>query len=56
MLAEDLKQYDKKLRQIVDPFGAGFPVLRKLMDEYAREKGLSVHDLWEQHMSWKWRK
>lgn len=56
MTAEGWKQYDKKVRQIADPFGAGFPALRKLMEECARVNDLSVHDLEEQYMSWKWRK
>ncbi|WP_185741134.1 hypothetical protein [Clostridium sp. KNHs216] len=56
MNTEDLKRYDKRVQQIVDPFGNGFPKLRKLMIEWAQENSLSTHDLMEQYMAWKWKK
>lgn len=56
MTSEDLKQYDKRVREIVDPFGTGFPKLRKLMEEWSEETGLSIHNMMEQYMAWKWRK
>ncbi|TQI66281.1 hypothetical protein [Clostridium sp. KNHs216] len=56
MNAEDWKRYDKRVRLIVDPFGSGFPKLRKLMIEWAKENNLSTHDLMEQYMAWKWKR
>lgn len=56
MTSEDWKRYDKRMRQILDPFGSGFLTLRRLMQEWAAESGLSVHDLIEQYIAWKWRK
>ena len=56
LTAEDWKRYDKRVRQIVDPFGAGFPKLKKLMEEWSEKNDLSVHDLTEQYMAWKWKK
>ncbi|MGX8711618.1 MAG: hypothetical protein ACQGTM_15405 [bacterium] len=56
MNTEDLKRYDKRVKQIADPFGSGFPKLRKLMVEWAKDNNLSTHDLMEQYMAWKWKK
>ena len=56
MTSEDLKQYDKRVREIIDPFGAGFPKLKRLMEQWSEDTGLSIHDLTEQYMAWKWRK
>lgn len=53
---EDLKKLDKQIREISDPFGEGFPAVRKIVEEWAEESGLSVHDLVEQYVAWKWRK
>lgn len=56
MTLADWKQYDKRLRGIADPFGTGFPKLRKLMQEWSAEQDISTHDLTEQYMAWKWRR
>ena len=56
MKIDDLKRHDKRLREIRDPLGTGFPVVRKMAEEWAKESGLSVHDLIEQYFAWKWRR
>ena len=56
MTIEDLKKLDRRLREIQDPFGTGFPTLRAIAEERAKENGLSIHDLVEQYTAWKWRK
>ncbi len=56
MTIEDLKKLDKRLRQIQDPFGTGFPTLRKVGEELAEESGLSAHDIALQYLAWKWKK
>lgn len=56
MTGSDLKKHDKRLREIQDPLGAGFPTVRKIVEECAKESGLSVHNLVEQYIAWKWKK
>lgn len=56
MTIDDLKKHDKRIREIQDPFGTGFPALRSLAEEWTKESGLSVHDLAEQYIAWKWKK
>lgn len=56
MTTVDWKRYDKRVRQIADPFGTGFPELRGLLEEWAKKNGLSVHDLVEQYIAWKWKR
>lgn len=56
MTIEDLKKYDKRIRQIQDPFGTGFPALRSMVEEWAKESGLSIYDFVQQYTAWKWKK
>ena len=56
MTQEDLKKLDKKLRQVQDPFGLGFPAVRKIFEEAAERNGGAVEDLVRQYIHWKWRK
>lgn len=56
MTETDFKRLDKHLREIQDPFGAGFSATRKIVGDLARESGLSVHCVVERYVAWKWRK
>lgn len=56
MTQEDLKKLDKRLRQIKDPFGTGFPAVRKIFMEYAEKNDKTVDDLVRMYVRWKWRK
>lgn len=56
MTIEDLKKIDKRIRQIQDPFGTGFPTLRSIGEEWSKESGLPVYELVQQYIAWKWKK
>jgi dTDP-glucose pyrophosphorylase len=56
MTIEDLKRLDKRLRQIPDPFGYGFPTFRQTIIEVAEKYKLPVTDLAVQYTAWKWKK
>lgn len=56
MTVEDLKRLDKRLRQISNPFGDGFPAFRQIMIEIAEKYKLPVTDVTVQYTAWKWRK
>lgn len=53
---EDVKKIDKRIRQIQDPFGTGFPTLRSIGEEWSRESGLPIYELVQQYVAWKWKK
>ena len=56
MTIEDLKKLDKKLREVQDPLGTGFPLFRRGMEDCAKEHNLPVRDIGNQYMAWKWRR
>ncbi len=56
MTIADLKRHDKRLREVKDPLGTGFRSVRKIMEEWAEESGLPIHDIVEQYVAWKWRR
>lgn len=56
MTIKNLKKMDKRLREIQDPLGTGFPQFRRIMEDWAKECGLSVRDVGNQYMAWKWKK
>lgn len=56
MTINDLKKLDKRLREIPDPLGTGYPTLRKVIDEYAQKNNLPVSDVVVQYTAWRWKK
>jgi hypothetical protein len=56
MTINDLKYLDKRIRQIQDPLGTGFPVLKKVIDEIAEKYDLSTSRIIGQYAAWKWKK
>jgi len=56
MTINDLKRFDKRLRQIQDPYGTGFEILRKLWLDYAKDNGMTVYQVGSQYAAWKGRK
>lgn len=56
MTVEDMKKFDKRLREIQDPIGLGFPTLRKTFVETAEKFEMSLTDLILQYSAWKWKK
>lgn len=56
MTQDDLKKLDKRLRQVSDPFGTGFPTVRKIFMEAAEKNGTAAEDLVRQYIMWKWLK
>jgi hypothetical protein len=56
MKIDDLKKLDKRLREIQDPLGKGYPSLRQIISEYAEKNDVSVSDIVVQYTSWRWKK
>lgn len=56
MTPNDLKRLDKKIRQLSDPFGSGFPILRKILTETAQKNRIAVTTLALEYIGWKWKK
>jgi hypothetical protein len=56
MTVKDLKQLDKQLRKISNPFGTGFSVLRAFTEEFAKGQNLSTDDVVRQYIAWKQKK
>jgi hypothetical protein len=53
---EDLKKLDKRLREIPDPLGTGYPTLRKVIDECSQKNNMPVSNVVAQYTAWRWRK
>lgn len=56
MTADHLKNLDKHIRRIRDPFGAGFPAIREIFLKCAEKNETTVLDLVRQYAGWKWSK
>lgn len=56
MTIDDLKKLDKRLRQIQDPFGTGYPAMHRLWQDCAGENGLTISQIERQYAAWKLRK
>ena len=52
----DIKHLDKRLREITDPFGTGFPIVKKLFAEAAHKHDLTVTGLVRKYLAWEWSK
>jgi len=53
MTQEDMKKIDKMLRAIEDPFGTGYPRLKKIRQEMAMKHGMSEMELYQLFSAWK---
>ncbi len=53
MTQDELKKLDKKVRQIQDPFGMGFPSMRKLFEETSAQKKVTRDNLIKYYFAWK---
>ena len=52
----DMKRLDRRLREISDPLGTGFPILRKVVAEVAEKHEMPVGKIVCEYVAWKWRK
>jgi hypothetical protein len=53
MTLDEMKKIDKIIRSISDPFGTGYPRLKKLRQDTAVKYGLSEFELLQLFSSWK---
>ena len=53
MTIEELKKFDRHIREIQYPFGVNYPLFRSLFIETAKKYELSVTDVIMQYASWK---
>lgn len=53
MTQDEIKKFDKRVRNIQDPFGTGFPILMQIAKETAENKGLQMFDVVREHITWK---
>lgn len=53
MTQDDMKKIDKMVRSINDPFGTGYPRLKKIRRELAAKYGMSELELCQLFISWK---
>ncbi|MCI1965655.1 MAG: hypothetical protein LKJ17_05925 [Oscillospiraceae bacterium] len=56
MTIEEIKKLDKRILEIQNPLGSGFPSLRKIIEETAQRKQCTTADIARQYFSWKWKK
>ncbi|WP_164918904.1 MULTISPECIES: hypothetical protein [Acutalibacteraceae] len=56
MDVEEIKKLDKRILEIQNPFGNGFPALRKVFEETAEKNQCPVADVVRRYLIWKWRK
>jgi hypothetical protein len=53
MTQEEIKKFDKRIRNIQDPFGTGFLSLYTIIQEMAEYKGKSQNEIIRQYFIWK---
>lgn len=53
MTPEDLKKIDRKVRAIEYPFGENYPLLRRVLADYADRKGTTISEVMNQYIIWK---
>lgn len=56
MTVDEIKKLDRQLRQIPDLLGKGYPLLKKIVLEYAVRNRMSVTAVILQYAAWKWKK
>jgi len=50
---EEIKKMDRRIQQVKDPFGTGFPSFYRLLDDMAQKKGESREEILRQLIVWK---
>lgn len=53
MTQEEIKKFDKRVRSIQDPFGAGFLALYRVFQEMAEYNGKTQEEIIRQYIAWK---
>lgn len=53
MTQDEIKKLDKKINTIQDPFGKGFPSLRKTFVEMATKKNTTDMQILREYSDWK---
>lgn len=53
MTQDETKKLDKRIRNIIDPFGRGFPSLQKIVIEMAYQKDVNEMNIWRELIGWK---
>ena len=56
MTIKELKKLDKQFRQIDDPYGAGWPAVKRIYMEAAERTEIPAREVGAQYMAWKWSK
>jgi hypothetical protein len=51
-----MKRLDRRLREISDLFGTGFPILKKVIAETAEKHEMTVDEVLQEYIAWKWKK
>ena len=52
----DMKHLDRRLREISDLFGTGFPIMKKVIAETAEKYEMPVSEMLQEYIAWKWKK
>lgn len=53
MTQDEIKKLDRRIQQVKDPFGTGFPSFYRLLDDMALKKGESRDEILRQLIDWK---
>ncbi|MDU7336606.1 MULTISPECIES: hypothetical protein [Clostridium] len=53
MTQDEIKKMDRRIQQVKDPFGTGFPSFYRLLDDMALKKGESRDEILRQLIDWK---
>ncbi len=53
MTQNETKKLDKRIRGIPDPFGEGFPCVKKIILEMAGRKEVNEMNIWNELLGWK---
>ena len=56
MTQEEIKKMDRRIQQVKDPLGTGFPSFYRLLDDMAQKKGESREEILRQLIVWKSKK
>ena len=52
----DMKRLDRRLREISDMLGIGFPIVKKVIAETAEKYEMPVSEMLQEYIAWKWKK
>ena len=52
----DMKRLDRRLREISDMLGTGFPIAKKVIAETAEKYDMPVSGVLQEYIAWKWKK